>query len=206
MHWHHRGKGPCRWISIAETGPAPFVVAYRRLFSLEHDATFKIHVTADERYELYLDGERIGRGCERGDTYNWSYETYKLTIPAGDHSLVAKTWMPGAGAPAAQLGVSHGFLCSAEGEFIDIVGSGVAEWQAKRIEGISFKSCEMSWSGGKRNEIDGSIYPWGFESRGIAGRHNRHRAHNDIFHSLPVRGFRENRPRRRSVQTSGPLV
>lgn len=164
MHWHHRGKWPCRWISIAETGPAPFVVAYRRLFSLEHDATFKIHVTADERYELYLDGERIGRGCERGDMYNWFYETYKLTIPAGDHSLVAKTWMPGAGAPAAQMSVSHGFLCSAEGEFIDIVGSGVAEWQAKRIEGISFTSCEMSWGGGKRNEIDGSIYPWGFET------------------------------------------
>lgn len=164
MHWHHRGQWPCKWISIAETGPAPFVIGYRRLFTLDRDATFKIHVTADERYELYLDGNVIGRGSERGDMYNWFYETYELTLPAGDHSLVAKTWMLGSGAPAAQMSVFHGFLCSAEDEFISIVGSGVADWQAKRITGISFTPCEMSWGGGKRNDIDGFSYPWGFET------------------------------------------
>ncbi len=43
-------------------------------FTFDRTQTIRVHVTADERYELFLDGKRIGRGSERGDRNNWFYE------------------------------------------------------------------------------------------------------------------------------------
>ncbi len=40
-------------------------MAFRLKFSSTADA-FVIHVTADEKYRLFLDGELIGFGSERG--------------------------------------------------------------------------------------------------------------------------------------------
>ena len=76
----------------------------------------RIHVTADERYDLYVDGLRVGRGSERGDAANWFYESYDLTLPAGRHTLVARVWTLGDKAPFAQITLRPGFLLAAEGD------------------------------------------------------------------------------------------
>jgi hypothetical protein len=47
---------------------------------LDASATVRIHVSADERYELWLDGVREGRGSERGDARNWFFESYDLAL------------------------------------------------------------------------------------------------------------------------------
>ena len=51
--------------------------------------SIRIHVTADERYELFLDGERVGRGPERVAPDRWYYESYNLDLKAGEHTFVA---------------------------------------------------------------------------------------------------------------------
>src|SRR5690348_1470613 len=76
--WNERGQWPCSWICSPDTGGAPFVTAYRLPFTLDRDRQIRVHVTADERYELFLDGGRVGRGSERGDPDHWYYETYDL--------------------------------------------------------------------------------------------------------------------------------
>jgi len=73
-----------------------------------------IHVSADERYELFLDGERVGRGPERGDPSHWYYETYQLDLKAGAHVLAARVWSLGPQAPLAQMSVRPGFLLCTE--------------------------------------------------------------------------------------------
>jgi len=159
--WIERGKWPCRWISL-DAAP-PFVAAYRRRFRLEGDATVRIHVSADERYELFLDGARIGRGPERGDRENWFYETYDLDLSSGEHMIVACTWSLGSMAPYAQMTVRPGFILAPEGEFIALLGTGVAEWQAKRLDGYEFVDPTPAWGTGANLVIDGSRFPWGFE-------------------------------------------
>ena len=59
--WEGSQGWPCRWIGLPEARP-PFVAAYRLGFRLEEATGLRVHVSADERYELFLDGERIGRG------------------------------------------------------------------------------------------------------------------------------------------------
>ena len=164
QQWARRGEWPCNWIALPDSGPAPYVAAYRKRFELAEGAEIRIHVTADERYELFLDGKRIGRGSERGDQRNWFYETYLLTLPAGSHTLVARVWTLGGQAPSAQMTVCHGFLCCPEGEFVQLIGTGVAEWEAKRLDGYTFLSSKMAWGTGARVDIDGAKYPWGVEA------------------------------------------
>ena len=137
---YHRSdqRWPSRWICHPDHPQAPFVSAYRCKFKLEKDATFDIHVTADERYDLFVDGEHQGKGPERGDPHNWFYETYGLSLKAGEHVVVARVWSLGDMAPMAQMSHAPGFLLSPDEGFVEMLGTGVANWEAKLLGGYQF--------------------------------------------------------------------
>ena len=61
------------WISPRRVALPPEVTAYRLRFDLPQAALIRIHVSADERYHLYVDGELEGRGPERGSDQVWFY-------------------------------------------------------------------------------------------------------------------------------------
>jgi len=161
--WIRRGIWPCKWVCCKDTGEMPFVTAYRKRFSMDADATVRAHVSADERYELFVDGERIGRGSERGDRSNWHYETYDIRLSKGDHVIVARVWSMGRRAPYAQMTVHPGFIFAPEGEFIEKLGTGVAEWEAKRLSGCEFTDPSPAWGTGANLIIRGGAFDWGFE-------------------------------------------
>ena len=161
--WIERGKWPCRWISCPDAEPMPFVTAYRRRFTLGESAKIRVHVSADERYELFLDGERIGRGPERGDRENWFYESYDLDLAAGEHVIVARVWSFGAMAPYAQMSVRPGFLLAPDPGFVELLGTGAADWEAKKLRGYEFVDPTPAWGTGANLVIDGSAFDWGFE-------------------------------------------
>ena len=96
-HW---SRWPCQWVSSSAAEPKPCALAYRLNFAVERAATVRVHVTADERYWLFLDGVRIGQGSERGDAENWFFETYDLNLASGPHTLVACVWSLGEGMAA----------------------------------------------------------------------------------------------------------
>ena len=132
-----RGVWPARWIQ-PDGAPAEGVVLWlaRLIIDLPHVAVVRIHVTADERYDLSLDGERIGRGPERGDIDHWPFESFDLTLAAGTHQLLARTWHLGSEhAPTAQLSVHAGFLLAAEGEHAGRFATGTAPWQTHALGG-----------------------------------------------------------------------
>ena len=103
--WNRRGIWPAKWVACVGERQTPFVCAFRLPFTLEQETTLRIHVTADERYDLSVDGVRVARGSERGDRDHWYFETYDLALNAGAHSLVARVWALGEQAPFAQMTV-----------------------------------------------------------------------------------------------------
>ncbi|GAB4517642.1 MAG: hypothetical protein Kow0047_29340 [Anaerolineae bacterium] len=162
--WNQRGTWPCWWITCPRAGEPPFVAAYRLRFHLDEAVTARVHVTADERYELFLDGERIGRGSERGDANNWFYETYDLDLSAGEHVIVARVWSLGRMAPYAQMTVHPGFLFAPEDErLIPLLGSGVAPWEARTLPGYEFVDPRPAWGTGANLILHGQGMAWGFE-------------------------------------------
>jgi len=71
-----------------------------------------VHVTADNRYELYANGKRVATGPARGDLFHWRYETVDLApfLRAGENVLAAVVWNFGSETPEAQVTNMTGFL------------------------------------------------------------------------------------------------
>lgn len=133
----NRGSWPAKWIALpGDSNARPTVFAARRTFSLESAATIRVHVSADERYALFVDGIEVGRGPERGDFNNWFFETYDLSLPAGAHQMVALVWALGDAAPLAQFSAGVGFMLAAE-THRDQLNTGIAAWETQSIDGIS---------------------------------------------------------------------
>ena len=83
--WHTRGTWPAQWVSGLGDEQPPAVVVYRLRFTLADDSETIFHVSADECYELYLDGAFVARGPEKGDRERWFFDSYKAAIPRGVH-------------------------------------------------------------------------------------------------------------------------
>jgi len=75
-------------------------------------ATFIVHISADNRYKLYVNGKLISLGPARGDTYYWNYETVDLApyLSAGKNTVAALVWNEAQYSPAAQISVRTGFI------------------------------------------------------------------------------------------------
>ncbi len=162
---------PAKWIGAQLQPPGAAVVwAFRRKFSLQKPAKLRIHVSADQRYRLYVDGKPVGQGPERGDLRHWMYESYDVEFAAGAHSLVALVWwldpMGPTPCPWAQMTQRPGFwLCGENcGQLLD---TGVADWQATNVQGMSFQLAKAGGhftAVGCRQTVDAEKYPWGIES------------------------------------------
>lgn len=168
-NWHERGLWPCWWIGHPEAPTTPFLAAFRKRFTVDHSAVLRLHVTADERYDLFLDGDRVGRGPERSSPDLWFYDTYDLEIKAGKHLLVARVWALGDQAPDAQMSVFPGLLVAPEGEWMDRLGTGLADWEVKLLAGYRFVRSDLAAWKGARVEVDGNQFSWGFERGEGAG-------------------------------------
>lgn len=164
--WREQGNWPAKWVGCRDAFQPPFVAAFRLKFQVAHQELVRLHVSADERYELYLDGERLGRGPERGAPDNWFYETYDISLKRGRHVLVAKVWALGELAPDAQMSSPPGFLLAAEGAWGERLNTGVADWEAKPLTGFSFHQADLMPWRGARVSVQGEVFSWGFE-RGI---------------------------------------
>lgn len=156
------------WITPRRVTLPPEVTAYRLQFHMSQAASIRIHVSADERYHLYVDGQLEGRGPERGSDRAWFYETYDLELSAGGHTLVAIVWRLGQIGPQAQIALAPGFLLEAEGPFRDMLSTRSAAWETKQVNGVTFSlpkfsSINPAWFVEPIQTTDGGAYPWGLE-------------------------------------------
>jgi hypothetical protein len=160
----------------------PVVLRFRQSFEATA-APARIHVSADERYELFLDGKRIARGPDRSDVEHWSYATYDLNLQPGSHRLEALAWSIGPYAPVAQLTWRGGFILKAEGEYDARLSTGKAAWEVAKLGGYEFEGapfvgaqltvhdCGLQWKEGqyvKAQAIRGPLHdnPFGESAAG----------------------------------------
>ena len=113
-HWN------ARWISVPETGAQDYGVYYFRK-DIDLPAVpghYVVHVTGDNRYKLYVNGQLVSLGPAKGDLTHWNYETVDLApcLHAGKNVIVALVYHEGASKPDSQLSVEAGFLLQGEGE------------------------------------------------------------------------------------------
>jgi hypothetical protein len=154
-----------RWISVPDSPAFDYgVYHFRRGFDVPSvPAAFPVHVSADNRYVLYLNGEVVGVGPARGDIFHWRYETYDLAkrLRPGRNVLAAVVWNAGADGPIAQVTYQTGFLLAGPG-----VDTG-KEWKCIRNQAYRPVSARDKvrgyWAAGPGDRVDGALYPWGWE-------------------------------------------
>ncbi len=182
---------PAHWISLSAHPQDDLgVFGFRVKLDLsEVPKTLPIHVSADQRYKLYVNGEMVIFGPQRGDEKHWFYETVDLApfLREGENWISAFVWNFGRWAPMAQHTVRTGFVfCLAppplagmdrareeEGaggggqDFSDVLNT-PGEWQVMRIPGWDFEMMhsnigEFYIDVGPGEIIDGRTYPWGWD-------------------------------------------
>lgn len=165
--WKDRGRWPADWITHhSANGSGPIVMALRCRFTVPNAQVILAHVSADERYELWLDGKRVGCGPERGDRLNWFFETYELHLTAGEHIVAACVWWLNEFGPApfAQISLKPAFLLAAEGSAGKILSTGVAAWECAMLRPGQIIPPKMTWGTGAKLHIDTRCFTTGTDA------------------------------------------
>lgn len=160
-----------RWI-LHPTAPARQygVYHFRKSFDLAQKPTrFVVHVSADNRYRLFVNGKAVAIGPARSDTQNWNYETIDLApyMQAGRNVLAAQAWYMGEGAPFAQMSYQFGFLLQGDGATEKIANTD-ASWKIFHNPAYSpikndIPKLHTYIVVGDGDRVDGAHYPWGWE-------------------------------------------
>ena len=113
-----------RWISVPGTGAQDYGVYYFRkdVDLAAVPADYIVHVTGDNRYKLYVNGDLVSLGPAKGDVFHWRYETVDLApyLKAGRNAVAALVYHEGSRKPDSQISLETGFLLQGEGNARDL--------------------------------------------------------------------------------------
>ena len=161
-----------RWVVAPGTDPFGFgVYHFRKIVDLaERPQRFVVHVTADNRYQLLVNGERVVWGPARGDLNHWRFETIDLAphLRAGRNVLAAVVWNYGELAPEAQVTWRTGFLLQGDTRAEHAVNTNDT-WKAIRNPAyapVPFTSGQLRgyYVVGPGERVDGAKHLWGWET------------------------------------------
>lgn len=149
------------------------VYHFRRSFDLsETPSKFLVHVTADNRYRLFVNGKGVGLGPSRGDKIHWQYETYDLApyLKAGKNTIAAQVWNLGDKSPVAQMSIGKtAFLMQGNTERESIVNTNTEDW--KVIKNDAFRPIPVTgqmvfgyYAAGATDSIYAQGFPWSWET------------------------------------------
>jgi hypothetical protein len=121
----------------------PCFMLFRRTFETQKEARISLNVSADNRYNLFLDGKVQGRGPCKGDLHHYNYETYEFPVSPGKHVLSSEVvvynygFRGGEEGPLAEAHAGGGFIV-AGGAFVkgkkEVDFSVSEEWRCFRDE------------------------------------------------------------------------
>src|SRR5205085_5317021 len=160
------------WLSVPGASPHDYgVYHFRRTFDLaQRPATFMVHVTGDNRYQLFVNGELVSLGPARGDLFHWRYETVDLAphLKAGRNALAAVVWNEGAFSAIAQISNGTGFLLQGDTNAEPVVNTS-AEWlcimdRAYTANPLANDQKTGYTAVGPGEKVDTAEYPWGWET------------------------------------------
>jgi alpha-L-rhamnosidase len=166
------GRWTAHWIRPTGAPPAGFgVYHFRKALDITAvPRAFVIHASADNRYELFVNGTRVLTGPARGDLDHWRYETTDIAarLRAGRNVIAAVVWNFAQDAPMAQVTHETGFILQGNTQ-AESAANTDRSWTAVRNESISVVPIDRDaifheyYVGGVGEQLDAARYPWGWE-------------------------------------------
>ncbi len=161
-HWQANWIAPPN-VSLFDYG----VYHFRKTFDLDSTPkTFIIHVTADNRYRLFVNGRPVCHGPARGDLQHWRFESVDLApfLQIGKNTIAAEVWNFGESIPLAQITRMTGFLVQGDSQAAQVVNTG-PDWRVlinRAYQPIPVKLNTFIVVG-PGDRVHGAAYPWGWE-------------------------------------------
>jgi len=165
-----------RWIAYPDDSGLDYgVYHFRKNYNLnEVPKEFIIHVSADNRYRLFVNGQLVCFGPARGDLMHWRYESIDISayLKTGENTLAAVVWNFAGLKPWAQHSLQTAFILQGNTETERIVDTNTS-W--KVIKNNAYKPADASRekTGGQFivvgpcDEVDAAKYPWNWEKPGF---------------------------------------
>ncbi|RYZ97783.1 MAG: alpha-rhamnosidase, partial [Sphingobacteriaceae bacterium] len=124
-----------RWIGVpGEDDKAYGVYYFRKQVQLAaKPASLVIHVSADNRYKLFVNEKLVSLGPARGDITHWNYETIDIApyVVAGKNTVAAQVWNEGDWRPEAQISLKTGFIIQGADTDAEILNTDIS-WKCTR--------------------------------------------------------------------------
>lgn len=161
------------WVTLPDVPQKDYgVYHFRKSFRLEaKPASFIVHVSADNRYRLFVNGKAVCSGPARGDLYNWYFETVDIApfLQSGSNVVAALVWNMGIYAPVAQISNRTAFVMQGDTDKEKAVNTGNG-W--KVFKNPAYRPCSIDNGSrlrtymviGPGDEVDAAAYPWGWET------------------------------------------
>ncbi len=166
---------PASWIAHPTASPYDYgVYHFRKTFRLDgKPARFVVHVSADNRYRMFVNGTSVCFGPARGELFHWRFETVDLApwLHPGDNVVAVVVWNFGYLKPFAQVSLRTGLIVAGDSPAEKAVNTD-GSWKVLRDEayapsGTAPRSVNTFMVVGPGDRIDGQAYPWGWQEPGF---------------------------------------
>jgi hypothetical protein len=165
---YNSGRWSAQWITSPDADGGYGVYLFRKDLTLaQTPGQFIIHVSADNRYKLYVNGTQVAAGPAKGDVRNWSFDTVDIApwLHAGDNRVAAVVWNFADQRPVALMSLGQaGFLVQGNTPAEQVLDTGKG-WEVLKTEAYSPEPVHVRgyYAAGCTDRLDGRKYPWGWE-------------------------------------------
>jgi hypothetical protein len=163
QHWN------ASWIRVpGEVTSGYEVCLFRKVLDIsEKPGTYLVHVSGDNRYKLFVNGQQVSCGPARSDLYYWNYETIDLAryLVAGKNVISAIVFNEGELRPASQISYRTGFVLQGHSKQEEEINTGPG-WKCFRDLSYSPLPVELVYSyyvAGPGELVDMKSHPGGWQ-------------------------------------------
>lgn len=157
------------------------VFLFRNEFSLDQvPGSLLVHLSADNRYKLWVNGRMVANGPAKGSFLYWRYESIDLApwLTEGDNILAVEVFNLGEQRPVALFSRQTAFIFQADKDQAKAIaesGAGLntpGSWkvtETRAYSPIPVSSTDVGgyYAAGPTDRFDASLYPWGWQKTGI---------------------------------------
>lgn len=170
-----QGEWQAHWITHPSAPLRDYgVFHFRNSFTLDSvPQQLYVHVSADNRYRLFVNGTPVAFGPARGDLLNWFFESIDIApyLKSGKNTLAAQVWNAGEYKPMAQVTNLTAFILQSDSAYQRLLNTGNANWKVLKNEAYQPINYEVNdrklkWQyyvAGALDSLQMAAYPWGWE-------------------------------------------
>ncbi|MGB3589956.1 MAG: family 78 glycoside hydrolase catalytic domain [Tunicatimonas sp.] len=165
-----------QWITHPNIDETAYnLIHFRNAFELESaPEQFIVHVSGDNRYRLYVNGQEVVYGPQLGDMRHWRYETVDLSfyLKKGKNIIAAEVINWGVERSYGIMSFRTAFLLQGHSEREIAINTTTNNWKVLTNQGMHEKT--VFWRGGGEiiggfyaanptNSVVAAQYPWGWQ-------------------------------------------